>query len=368
VAAVKSTLATLFGFGALFLVHCGGGESPPPANDPSAAASADAAAPPAQSDPIDAGTVDSTTRPPNTACNPTDPRTGPVVLSVLPDESEKPFVDLLQTAHRSIRVFGYQMGYGGVLDTLTAKAKAGVDVRVILDGNTQRTVNEKYRVALVGAGAKFEWSQPQFSYMHAKTIVVDEQDAIVSTSNYSLSFINKERNYLARITDAQDVADLVALFEADWSQSSPVLSCTRLLVSPVNSEARLVDLVKSAGSTLLIESMQFDDRAVHDAVLERKAAGVDVRVILADPSWISANAGAGADLVAHGIQARYLTTPAVHVKSMVVDGKRAYLGSENISWTSLTKNREIGVVITDAPALTTMGTTFDADWTAATSF
>jgi phosphatidylserine/phosphatidylglycerophosphate/cardiolipin synthase-like enzyme len=305
---------------------------------------------------------------PNTACNPTDPRTSPVTLAVLPDEGEKPYVDLLQTAQASIRVFGYQMGYGGILDTLTAKARAGILVRVILDGNTQRTVNEKYRVALVSAGAQFEWSEPQFSYMHAKTLIVDEKAAIVSTGNYSLSFIEKERNYTATISDSQDVGDLVALFEADWSQTSPDLSCTRLLVSPVNSEGRLVDLVKSATSTLYVESMQFDDRAVHDAVLERKAAGVDVRVLVAAPSWVDANSSAGADLVAHGVPAKYLASPAIHVKSMIVDGARAYLGSENISWTSLTKNREIGVVVTDAPAVTTMGATFQTDWAAATSF
>ncbi len=348
--------------------HCGGttvehvqGQPAPAATTP------DMMTPPPVTD---AGTPPAfdASRPGNTACLDTDPRATPVKLSVLPDEGEKPLVDVLAAATKSIRVFGYEMGYGGVLTTLTAKAQAGVDVKVILDGMTQKATNEKYKTALEAAGAKFEWSDPQFSYMHAKTLIVDDNQALVSTSNYALSYIMKERNYTALISDPQDVGDLAALFDADWTKVTPDLSCTRLIVSPINSEDRLAALVKSAQHTLVIESMQFADKAVHDAVLERKAAGVDVRIILADPSWIDANTAAATDLIAHSIPTRWLANPNVHVKSIMVDGVRAYIGSENISYTSLTKNREIGIVLSDVPAMTSIGTTFETDWTAATSF
>jgi phosphatidylserine/phosphatidylglycerophosphate/cardiolipin synthase-like enzyme len=58
----------------------------------------------------------------------------------------------------------------------------------------------------------------------------------------------------------------------------------------------------------------------------------------------------------------------VHVKSIVVDGARAYIGSENLSYTSLSKNREVGLGVTDAAAITSIAHTFDADWAAATPF
>jgi phosphatidylserine/phosphatidylglycerophosphate/cardiolipin synthase-like enzyme len=353
--------------GALLSIHCGAnGSSPDTAGD--AIDAPDSVDPDWRHKDAGASDANDAARPPNTFCQPTDPRATPVAVSVLPDSGEAAYTDLLNTAQKSIRVFGYQMGYGAVLDTLQAKAQAGIDVRVILDGNTQRAVNDKYRAMLEAAGAKFEWSNPQFSYMHAKTLIVDEREVLVSTGNYGKSFMLKERNYTARITDPQDVGDLLALFEADWSQTTPDLSCTRLIVSPVNSETRLADLVKSATKTLVIESMQYDDRAVVAAVLERKQAGVDVRVLLAAPSWISANTSAGAELVKDGIPAKWLASPAVHVKSMIIDGKLAYLGSENISYTSLTKNREIGVFVSDAPALASMNATFETDWAAATSF
>jgi phosphatidylserine/phosphatidylglycerophosphate/cardiolipin synthase-like enzyme len=260
------------------------------------------------------------------------------------------------------------MGYGATLDGLVAKAKAGVDVRVILDGNAELDVNTKYRTALEAAGAKVEWSDVQFTYMHAKTMVRDDVEALVSTGNYSKTYILKERNYTARLTDAADVADIAALFDADWDRKAPELSCTRLVVSPVNSRDRLVALIESATTSIDIESMQYADSDVQKAVLAKKAAGVTVRVLLAAPSWITANTNAGTYLVSKGIEARWLASPAVHVKAIVVDGTRAYLGSENISYTSLSKNREIGIIHEDAAALTVMTTTFEADWTAATSF
>ena len=126
-------------------------------------------------------------------------------------------------AKSSIRVLGYEMGTGAVLDSLIAQAKAGIDVRVILDGVAQKAVNDKYRVLLEAAGTKFEWSDPKFTYMHAKMMVADDKIGIVSTGNYTKSYILKERNYVATITDPQDVRDLAGLFDADWAKASPNL-------------------------------------------------------------------------------------------------------------------------------------------------
>ncbi len=350
-----------------FSIGCGGGSdgsAPPSGVTTDGDAGTSTGNPPGPGD-DDAGV---SPKPVSTACNATDPRSTPVVLGVLPDESEKPYVDLLSSAQKSIRVLGYQMGYGGILDTLKAKASAGVDVRVILDGQTQIDVNGKYKTMLEAAGAKVEWSDPQFSYMHAKVLVVDDREAIVSTGNYSLSFINKERNYLARLTEAQDVSDLAKLFDADWTRTAPDLSCTRLVVSPVNSRQRLVDLIKSAKKTIYIESMQFSDSAIKQAVMERKAAGVDVEALLASPSWISENATQAPILMQASIPTRWMSNPAVHVKSIIVDGTYAYLGSENVSYTSLSHNREVGIILSDAGDIATMTDTFQKDWASATSF
>jgi phosphatidylserine/phosphatidylglycerophosphate/cardiolipin synthase-like enzyme len=300
------------------------------------------------------------------ACEATAPRTSPTTVSALPEAGEKPFVDLLDRAQTSIRVMVYLMGYGGILDRLEAKAKAGVSVRVILDEG-KASVNQKYRDQLVAAGAQVLWSDPKFPYMHAKVIIVDEKEAVLSTGNFSKKYsIDLERNFVAHISDPEDLADLVALFEADWSRGAPDVSCTRLLVSPLNARQRLLELIDSATHSLTIESMQFADSDVRSHVAARRAAGVDVRAILADASWISANKWGAAFLEDRDIEVRWI--PHCHTKAIVVDGARAFLGSENLSYTSLSKNREIGVVLTEPAPVKIIADTFEKDWAGATPF
>jgi phosphatidylserine/phosphatidylglycerophosphate/cardiolipin synthase-like enzyme len=300
------------------------------------------------------------------ACEATSPRTSPTTVAVLPEAGEKPFVDLLDGAQTSIRVMVYLMGYGGILDRLKAKAKAGVDVRVILDKG-KVSVNQKYRDQLVAAGAQVLWSDPKFPYMHAKVIIVDGKEAVLTTGNFSKKYsIDRERNFVARVSDPEDLVDLVALFEADWSRAAPDVSCTRLLVSPLNARVRLLELIDSATNTLTIESMQFADKDVRSHVAARRAAGVKVRAILADASWISANKYGAEYLKARDIEVRWI--PHCHTKAIVVDGARAFVGSENLSYTSLSKNREIGVVLTQPAPVKVITDTFEKDWAVATPF
>lgn len=189
---------------------------------------------------------------------------------------------------------------GPILDGLLAAAHAGLDVRVIID-KSQEHITQKFMTALQAAGAKVLWSDPQFSFMHAKVMIVDDATAIVSTGNYAATQLATERNYVMTDTDASDAASLGKLFDADFARTAPDLACTRLLS-------------------------------------------------------------------AHGIEGRRMLAPKVHVKSILVDGKLAYAGSENLSQTSLDKNREVGLVVTEAKNVAKMRATFETDWATATAF
>lgn len=301
------------------------------------------------------------------SCAANDPRTVPLTLSVQPDDGDAPIAEAIGRAETSVRVMIYLMGTGNIFDTLKKKATEGKTVRVILDVS-QKSTNQKYADGLAAAGAKIQWSDPAFTYMHAKTVVVDDKEAIISTGNFALSYIQKERNYVARDDDPADVASLAALFDADWDRKAPDLSCTRLLVSPINSRERIVALIDSAKTSILVESMQLADDDVRNALAFRKKAGVEVRVLLADPSWIDTNPDAATFCGNFAIPVRWLARPNIHVKSIIVDGVRAYLGSENLTFTSLNKNREVGLIASEPDVLKRMTATFEADWKIATAF
>ena len=73
--------------------------------------------------------------------------------------------------------------------------------------------------------------------------------------------------------------------------------------------------------------------------------GVAVRVLLNDPAQ---NSGVTtpqlADLKSANVPAGYNTSFYLHAKIIIADGV-AHVGSENMSTTSLTKNREVGAFV-----------------------
>jgi phosphatidylserine/phosphatidylglycerophosphate/cardiolipin synthase-like enzyme len=131
-----------------------------------------------------------------------------------------------------------------------------------------------------------------------------------------------------------------------------------------------VSLIAAAKKSLYIESLEFSNTDVENAVVARYKAGIDVKVLLADPTFSTSITSAYSFLKAEGVPGRDLVTPEVHAKMILVDGERAYFGSENMSYTSLNLNREVGLeVLTsngeDVGALTK---TFESDWARATTF
>ncbi|HEY5944512.1 MAG TPA: phospholipase D-like domain-containing protein, partial [Kofleriaceae bacterium] len=301
-------------------------------------------------------------------CNATDPRALPIDVAVTPEAGEQPYLDVLDTAQHSIDLQVYMMGYGGILDQLKAKAAAGVSVRVILD-RAKIDTNQKYFDVLTAAGVQVKWSDARFVFQHSKFFIVDNQVAVISTGNFSKTYsIELERNHVATDRDAADLLDLRALFEADWAGTGATFAmpCTRLVVSPINARDRLLAMIDSAESTLEIESMQFADPAVRAAVKARVEAGVATRVLIADADWISSNTYAAQYLAELGVPVKWI--PHLHTKVMIVDGKRAYLGSENLSANSLDNNREVGLIVTDASSIAPIATTFEADFATGTPF
>ena len=299
-------------------------------------------------------------------CNATDPRAVPVEVVATPEAGEAPYTSVLATAQTSIDVEVYLMGYGGILDLLQDKARAGVRVRVILDEG-KRDTNQKYFDLLTAAGAEVKWSDPRFSFFHAKFFVVDGKTAVMSTGNYSKTYsIERERNFVATDSDPADVADLVTLFEADWTGQTPAMTCTRMVISPVNARERILAVIEGAQETLDIESMQFADWGVRNAVKARVQAGVQVRALLADANWIDANASAATFLKDLAVPVKWI--PHLHTKMLVADGKVAYVGSENFSQTSLDKNREVGVILVESSSISPLASTFDNDWAVGTDF
>jgi cardiolipin synthase A/B len=301
------------------------------------------------------------------ACEATSPRPGKVEIVVTPDDGDARVIELVTNANTSIDVTIYQLYSRTVIGALTAAAKRGVRVRVIQDW---KEASSTTMTTLGDAGVLVKTSSRAFRYTHQKTLIADGKVAFVFSGNFDRQSFGSGRNFGAVVDDEDDVVDLLELFEADWEERAPNLSCTRLVVSPLNSRTRILALIGSATKRLDVEAMYVTDTSVIDAITKAKSRGIAVRVLLNDPSHeIGDSPVAVGRLSQAGIEVRRSGTLFIHAKLIVVDGVHAFVGSENFSDNSLDNNREAGLVVSSPSAdVARIVATFEGDWTKSTEY
>jgi phosphatidylserine/phosphatidylglycerophosphate/cardiolipin synthase-like enzyme len=285
-------------------------------------------------------------------------------LYVQPRDGRGFLTTALSSATSTIDAVFYILTDDTVESRLISAKNRGVRVRVILDPD--QPANGSARARLTDAGVPVRGGSPSFTHTHQKSVLVDGRQAFIMTLNPSEAAFNDNREYAVSVTRMSELDDLGRLFEADWAPSSnPPVSST-LVVSPNNSRARLTALLQRAGREVLCTVETFADYGLRQLLVAKRSAGVAIRVLLADPRDIQANAQDAAELRALGFEVRFLPRPFLHAKLVLVDGRYAYTGSVNLTRTSLEFNREVGVLVDDPTAVTELRTQAEADWAAGT--
>jgi len=293
-----------------------------------------------------------------------------VQVFVEPDAGEAPILHAIQSANRSIWVEIYMLTDHNVIHALEDAALRGVDVRVLLephpfgggDVSAQQVMDE-----LSAAGAQARPSDPAYHFTHEKALVVDGATAYILTCNLSKSGLGgsrtgANRDYGVIDTNSADVAEVAAIFQADWNRVPVGNTDPHLVVSPLNARNSLVALIASARHTLLVEDEEMYDAGSEDALIAASRRGVSVEVLLPPPSGPSSYGPDVTRLKQASVHVRYVVVPYMHAKLIVADNSLAFTGSENFSSTSLDENRELGIVLADPAVLATLTHTFTQDW------
>lgn len=305
-------------------------------------------------------------------CGPASGATG-VQVFVEPAAGEAPVVHAIQGAQRSVWVEVYLLTDRNVIYALEDAAQRGVDVRVLLELNpygSGTTSPQQTLQQLQAAGVKAEGSNPAYHYTHEKAVIVDGATLLILTANLTKSGLGgssyaDNREYGVVDTNAADTQEAAAIFQADWQRQTPTLGDPHLVVSPVNARQRLLALINAAHSTLLVEDEEMYDSQSESALIAAAQRGVRVEVVLPQPSGSASADTDVSRLLNGGVHVRYISVVYMHAKMMVADGKQGFVGSENFSATSLDDNRELGILIADPSAISTLTQTFQQDWTSA---
>lgn len=275
-----------------------------------------------------------------------------------PNDGVVPLVAFIAAAHNTLDGEIYLLSDPAIERAFSDAVVRGVRVRLIIEqhpyGGDKGSAQGAYQY-LTGHGVQVQWGSPAFRFTHAKNLIADGTQAWIGTMNWTPAAFSRNRDFAAIVNDPNLLRATAALFAADWAHLPGTTLAPGLVISPLNARHDIMALIENAGYTIDVYAEEITDRQVVQDLIAAERRGVHVRIVYTGIGNLGALAQAGA-------QVQRVTYPHyIHAKAIVVDGNRMFVGSENLSATSLDKNREVGLVLRDRLAISLVEQPFAAD-------
>ncbi len=294
----------------------------------------------------------------------------PIVNEWTEPDSGYGFLDAaIVAAHHSIDLSMYELSDSTIEHDLIARADAGVDVRVLLNADYYGTTHNATAFALLHASkVHVEWA-PSNQIFHAKYAVIDARVAYIGTGNLETIDYSSTRDFWVEDTRAADVKAMSSTFDADFAHVATTYQSGGLVWSPGSTSA-LVGLIDSAKHSLLVENEEMDSSTVESALRSAAQRGVSVKVVMTESSsWTAALE----TLASSGVHVRVLRSSQVYIHAKVIcadcvgGAGTVFVGSENFSTSSLSYNRELGVITTTPKVVRAVDSAVNDDYAVGTT-
>lgn len=307
------------------------------------------------------------------ATMPTTGTTSPGGLSLLvePTAGPTPIYSFMGSADRagdSLEMTMYELDDSHAVAILCEDRSSGASVAVLLDSAYDGgTVNQADGAALSACGVSVSWA-PKSTIFHQKTITVltpSSSTSMVMSMNLTAQYYATTRDYIVVDSYLADVQAIVSTFRADTEGVVPTSGAPtgRDLIWSPGSATGLIELIaqSATGSTLLVENEELSAKVVVAALQDAAARGVHVEVCIQKSTSTKTAVAAleGAGVVVHLAD---LPSLYIHGKAISVNGRLVYVGSINLSDSSLYDNRELGVVTSTAGVVGALTATLQSDF------
>lgn len=276
-------------------------------------------------------------------------------LLVQPDDGIGPILRAIQSARRSIDIHIFRLDRKLVEKALRDAIGRGVTVRTLI-AHTARGGEKalrKLEQRLLEIGATVSRSADDLVRYHGKIMIVDREKLFVLGYNLTRNDIDRSRSLGISTKKSDLVLEALKLFEADFDRNPYSGNARDFLVSPQNARERLTAFVKAARKELLIYGAVSDNAAIR-ALEERARKGVEVRII-------------GKVERGHNLTSQKYPGPRLHIRAIVRDRRRAFVGSMGLRRIELDARREIGVIVRDPKVVKKIVAVFESDWVATTA-
>jgi phosphatidylserine/phosphatidylglycerophosphate/cardiolipin synthase-like enzyme len=274
-----------------------------------------------------------------------------VKLIVQPDAGVLPLVQAIRRARKIVEIAIFRFDRQEIERELQQAVARGVRVRALIAHTNRGGENRlrKLEQRLLSAGVTVARTAEDLLRYHGKFLVVDETLHVFGF-NFTKLDIDKRRSFGIQTRDRRTVAEALKLFEADSTRRSYKPSRSNLVVSPDTARAMLTAFIKGARKEIAIYDQKITDPGMIKLLKERAAKGVQVRVI-------GCLKGPDGD-----VKVRPLKAMRPHVRAIIRDGTRAFVGSQSLRKDELDARREVGLLISNPKVTRQLMKVFESDW------
>ena len=273
-------------------------------------------------------------------------------LLVLPDDGLTPLLKGIDGARNSIDIMIFRFDRTEVEVALARAVTRGVAVRALV-AHANKAGEDGLRQLeqrLLGAGVSVARTADDLVRYHGKLMIVDRHDLYLLAFNLTALDTERTRSFGIVTSNRTLVQEAIKLFEADSKRHPYTPGARTLVVSPVNARKRLTAFIRGAKSEILIYDPVVSDPAMIRVLEERSKAGVAVKII----GRLSHRSSK--------LEVHKLPRLRLHTRTIVRDGRQAFLGSQSLRAAELDTRREVGAIFSDRRTITKLTKVFQEDW------
>jgi phosphatidylserine/phosphatidylglycerophosphate/cardiolipin synthase-like enzyme len=276
-----------------------------------------------------------------------------VKLITQPDAGAGPILSAVRRAKSCIDIVIFRFDLKELEKELAAAVERGVSVRALIahtntgGDSTLRKLEQR----LLKAGVTVCRTDDDLVRYHGKLLVIDRRRVYILGFNYTDEDI-RSRSLGVQVRARKIVKEVLRLIDSDANRTDFVPRVRDLIVSPENARRRLEQFLRRARTSLDIYDPQASDDQMLELLQRKAKSGVRIRFIgELEKKWQKA-----------GFKVRAYPGKRLHIRAIVRDGRRAFLGSQSLRKLELDERREVGIIIRDSAIVRSIEKTFKKDW------
>jgi phosphatidylserine/phosphatidylglycerophosphate/cardiolipin synthase-like enzyme len=262
-----------------------------------------------------------------------------------------PLLTAIGRAKKSVEIAIFRFDRRDVEQALVEAAARGVRVTALIafaNRGGEKSLR-KLELRLLAAGVIVARTADDLVRYHGKYILIDRSVLYLLSFNFTRLDIDRSRGFGLVTSHAAFLREAAKLFKADCMRTEYVAKDDTFVVSPENSRTVLGTFLKRAKKSLLIYDPKISDGEMLRLLRERAKAGVAIRVIgqvNGKPSY----------------DVQKLGGMRLHTRTIIRDGRQAFVGSQSLRTPELEARRELGLIVQDPKIVKKLSETFESDW------